>query len=83
MKAARLIPIGLVAAITCAAALLVPAGASAGLVQQSLPVGHHPPLGPTAGHHYLAGRGGVGMRGLLVRQHDHADRPRYLPLQPR
>ncbi len=30
MKAARLIPIGLAAAITCAAALLVPAGASAG-----------------------------------------------------
>ncbi len=29
MKAARLIPIGLAAAITCAAALLVPAGASA------------------------------------------------------
>jgi hypothetical protein len=30
VKAARLIPIGLAAAITCAAALLVPAGASAG-----------------------------------------------------
>ncbi len=30
MKAARLIPIGLAAAVTCAAALLVPAGASAG-----------------------------------------------------
>ena len=30
MKAARLLPIGLVAAVTCAAALLVPAGASAG-----------------------------------------------------
>ena len=34
MKVARLIPIGLVAAVTCAAALLVPAGASAGSSSQ-------------------------------------------------
>ena len=56
-------------------------GAREGRLEPCSALGHHPPLEPASSDDDLVGWVGVGLRGVLVREHDHVHRQRDVSLQ--